>query len=68
MTTGGSLYLIAVGAILNIAVTAEVAGIGVVLMVIGGLGLVLSLFFSVSSCSQRPADPGPHTLVTAEDS
>jgi len=68
MTTGGSLFLIAVGAILKIAMTAEVAGIGVVLMVIGGLGLVLSLFFSVSSRSQRMADPGPHTLVTAEDS
>ena len=73
MTIGVSLFLIAVGAILNFAVTAELAGIelqtvGVILMVIGGLGLVLSLFFSVSSRSQRPADPGPHTLVTAEDS
>ncbi len=41
MTIGGSLFLIAVGAILNFAVTAEVAGIdlqtvGVILMVTGG--------------------------------
>jgi hypothetical protein len=64
MTIGGSLFLIAVGAILNFAVTAEVAGIelqtvGVILMVVGGLGLVLSLFFSLSSRSERSAGPGP---------
>jgi Domain of unknown function (DUF6458) len=64
MTIGGSLFLIAVGAILNFAVTAELAGIelqtvGVILMVIGGLGLVLTLgFFFLSSRSERPSDPG----------
>jgi hypothetical protein len=45
MTVGASLFCIAVGAILNFAVTADVAGIelqtvGVILMIIGGLGLV----------------------------
>jgi hypothetical protein len=64
MSIGASLFLIAVGAILNFAVTAEVAGIelqtvGVILMVIGGLGMVLSLgFFFLSSRSGRPSDPG----------
>jgi hypothetical protein len=45
-----SLVLIAVGAILNWAVTASVSGVnldtvGVVLMVVGAIGLVLSLIF-----------------------
>jgi hypothetical protein len=45
-----SLILIAVGAILTWAVTATVSGIdlttvGVILMIIGGVGLVLSLLF-----------------------
>ena len=45
-----SLVLIAVGAILTWAVTASVSGVnldtvGVVLMIVGGIGLVLSLIF-----------------------
>lgn len=49
MTIGFSLFAIAVGAILNFAVTGHVAGInisivGVILMVIGGVGLVVSLW------------------------
>jgi hypothetical protein len=47
---GTSIFLIALGAILRFAVTATVAGIniqtvGVVLMVIGVIGLVLSFIF-----------------------
>ena len=50
MTYGGSLFLIAVGAILRYAVTAQVAGIslatvGLILMIIGVIGFVLSLMF-----------------------
>jgi hypothetical protein len=50
MGTGVSLILIAVGAILTWAVTATVSGIdintvGVILMVVGAAGLVLSLLF-----------------------
>ena len=46
MTIGAALFLIAVGAILNFAVTATVAGIdlqtvGVILMIVGGVGLLL---------------------------
>lgn len=45
-----SLILIAVGAILTWAVTATVSGVdlttvGVILMIIGGVGLILSLLF-----------------------
>jgi hypothetical protein len=47
---GASLFLIAVGAILYFAVEAEVAGldldaVGIILMIVGGLGLLLSLLF-----------------------
>jgi hypothetical protein len=50
MGISGSLVLIAVGAILKWAVTASVSGvslptIGVILMVVGAVGLVLSLIF-----------------------
>jgi len=48
MTVAASLFLIAVGAILKYAVTADVAGIdlqvvGVILMIVGAVGLVLGL-------------------------
>ena len=49
MAIGTSLFLLAAGAILKFAVEAEFAGIdlqvvGVILMVIGGLGILLSIF------------------------
>jgi membrane-bound ClpP family serine protease len=48
MRIGGSLFLIALGAILKFAVTANVNGvdigtIGVILMIVGAIGLVISL-------------------------
>ena len=48
MGIGTSIFLIAVGAILKFAVTTTVSGIslatvGVILMVVGALGLVLSI-------------------------
>ncbi len=50
MGIGVSIFLIAVGAILLWAVNAEVAGIdidavGVILMVVGAIGIFLSLIF-----------------------
>ncbi len=50
MGIGTSIFLIAVGAILKFAVTATVSGIelatvGVILMVVGIIGLALSLMF-----------------------
>jgi hypothetical protein len=49
MTLGTSLFLIAVGAILKYAVTAHVEGVdiqtvGLILMIVGVLGLLLSLY------------------------
>lgn len=60
MTIGGSIFLIAVGAILKFAVTATVAGIdiqvvGVILMVAGGIGLILGLFLMAQN--RPPNDP-----------
>jgi hypothetical protein len=50
MGLGTSIFLIALGAILKFAVTATVSGIslatvGVILMVVGIVGLVISLFY-----------------------
>ena len=50
MGIGTSLFLIAVGAILYFAVNAEVSGleistVGIILMIIGVVGLLISLFF-----------------------
>lgn len=61
MTTGTSLFFIAVGAILRYAVTSTVSGVslptvGLILMIIGIVGLVLSLFYMLS-WSPRREDP-----------
>ena len=65
MTIGVSLFLLALGAILTFAVTATVGGIsigtvGVILMVVGGLGLLLSL--TLASAWTRRGE----TVVTRE--
>jgi uncharacterized Tic20 family protein len=67
MTIGTSLLLIAVGAILKYAVTADVEGIdiqtvGVILMLIGILGLILSLLYTFvwSEGAQRRKAAGSH--------
>jgi uncharacterized membrane protein YedE/YeeE len=63
MTFGSSLLLIAVGAILRYAVTATVSGVdlqvvGLVLMIVGVVGLVLSLlWFGVWADRRREVPP-----------
>jgi hypothetical protein len=54
MPLGTSIFLLAVGAILRYAVTATVSGvsittIGLIVMIVGGLGLVLSVLYMVTS-------------------
>jgi hypothetical protein len=54
MGIGTSLFLIAVGAILYFAVNADISGIeistiGIILMVVGVIGLLISLFFLSSA-------------------
>ena len=56
MGIGTSLFLIALGAVLKFAVTASVSGIslatvGVILMVVGVLGLIISLFLMTQARS-----------------
>ena len=84
MGVGVSIVLIAVGAILTWGVTAEVEGldvtaVGVILLIVGLLGLVLSLIFwsswggihrrtaYVEGAPMRRAAPERRTTVVEED-
>ena len=63
MTIGSSVLLIAIGAILRYAVTATVSGvsiqtIGLILMLAGILGLVLSLFYLFAWRPRRAGERG----------
>jgi hypothetical protein len=58
MSIGTSILLIAVGAILRYAVTATVSGVslttvGLILMIVGILGLVLSLLYTLAWSPRR---------------
>lgn len=69
MGIGVGLFLIAVGAILTFAVNASVSGIdldtiGIILMIVGGLGLLLSLLFWSSFSPYRRDD---RTVVRERD-
>ena len=51
MYIGGSIFLLAIGAVLAFAVTASISGIdlvavGYILMAAGALGIILSLFLN----------------------
>ena len=65
MALGTSLFLIAAGAILKFAVTAEVANVdvqtvGVILMLVGALGLVLALFMMLRPETRTAAGRDPY--------
>ena len=69
MGIGTSIFLIALGAILRYAVTATVSGVsiqtvGLILMIVGIVGLVLSLVFWSAVGSWYP---GRSTVVRRED-
>jgi uncharacterized membrane protein len=74
MGIGTSIFLIALGAILKFAVTATVAGIelqtvGVILMVVGVLGLLISLFYATlwrDRATAAPAAAGRERVVERE--
>ena len=64
MGIGTSIFLIAVGAILHFAVTADLAGIdiqtvGTILMIIGVLGFAISLWLFLSARGRGTAPPPP---------
>lgn len=67
MPLGTSIFLIAVGAILRYAVTATVSGIsimtvGLILMIAGVLGLLLSIFYMLSWGPRRRAVVGERVV------
>jgi uncharacterized membrane protein len=70
MGIGTSIFLIAVGAILKYAVTADVSGVdldivGVILMVVGVVGLLLSLLWmTIWADRRRDAVVADRTVVT----
>jgi hypothetical protein len=64
MSLGASLFLIAVGAILKFAVTADLAGIdlqvvGIIFMVIGVIGFAITMFFYFQARGRGAAPPPP---------
>lgn len=67
MSLGASLFLLAVGAILTFAVEVEASGfnintIGIILMVVGAIGLLLSMVWM-----QRSRTAGTRTVVREEE-
>lgn len=69
MGIGTSLVLIAVGAILRFAITEDISGIkidvvGTILMVIGILGLVISLLYMFVWSDRRRDPPDPYDAPT----
>lgn len=70
MTFGTSIFLIAVGAILRYAVTATVSGIdiqtvGLILMIVGVVGLVLSLLYMLMWAPRRRGVAGEPVVERA---
>jgi hypothetical protein len=58
MPLGTSIFLIAVGAILRYAITAHISGVslttvGLILMIVGAAGLVLSLLYMLTAGTRR---------------
>ena len=72
MGIGTSLFLIATGAILYFAVDTRVQGIeittvGIILMVVGVLGLLISLFYTTLWARDRRAVEPPPGRPTTRD-
>ena len=69
MGLGTSLFLIAVGAILKFAITTTAHGvnintIGVILMIVGAVGLIISLFYmTMWADRRRHAVPAERAVV-----
>ncbi len=62
MTLGAALFLIAVGAILRFAVTADLAGIdvqvvGTILMVVGVIGFAIAMWLLITAREHRDVPP-----------
>ena len=71
MGIGTSIFLIAVGAILYFAVNADISGleistVGLILMIVGILGLVISLYL-MSVASRRGEVAGDRPVARERD-
>jgi beta-lactamase regulating signal transducer with metallopeptidase domain len=71
MGLGTSIFLIALGAILKFAVTATVSGIsiatvGTILMIVGIVGLLISLFYLLQA-DRRDVVVAPRERVVERD-
>jgi hypothetical protein len=69
---GTSIFLIAVGAILYFAVHANISGleiqtVGLILMIIGILGLIISFFLMNQATRRRPGEPVDGPVVRERD-
>ena len=68
MQIGTSIFLIAIGAILRFAVSASTSGFsvhtaGTILMVVGGIGLLMSLLLTSVWAGRREAVAGDRVVV-----
>ena len=71
MGLGGSLILIATGAILRWAITASTSGVnihtvGLILLIVGGIGFVISLLWMAFMPIARRAGPTPTARVARD--
>jgi hypothetical protein len=65
---GTSIFLIALGAILYFAVNADISGleistVGLILMIVGILGLIISLYLMSQATRRRDVAPGEGPVV-----
>ena len=71
MGIGTSIFLIAIGAILYYAVNADVSGleistVGIILMIVGIIGLLISLFYTTLA-TRRGAPPADRPVARERD-
>ena len=72
MGIGTSIFLIAVGAILYFAVNADISGlelstVGLILMIVGILGLIISFYLMSQATRRRPGEPVDGPVVRERD-
>ena len=68
MGIGTSIFLIAIGAILYFAVNASVSGleiatVGLILMIVGIIGLIISVYFMSVATRRREVPPADGPVV-----
>jgi Na+/proline symporter len=69
---GTSIFLIAVGAILYFAINVDISGlelstVGLILMIVGILGLIISFFLMNQATRRRPGEPADGPVVRERD-